>query len=127
MKNLHLLAIATTLTFSTAALAQLTASNPGAKAGSHPTHLSQTAAMLPVPAQATSGADAATSPKSSTPYHAGSKQKNQAKQKTLTNREKLARFRAKNSDDASGTSSDPYHYDGWSASSVYANPADVQQ
>lgn len=127
MKILHLLAIATGLTFSAVTLAQLAASNPDAKHGSHFTHLSQTAAMLPVPASAASGADAASSPRPSTSYRAGSKQKNQAKQKNLTSREKLARFRAKDNDDASSTSSDPYRYDGWSASSVYANPADVQQ
>jgi uncharacterized iron-regulated membrane protein len=123
MKILHLLAIATGLTFSAVALAQLAAAKPG----SRPTHLSQTAAMLPVPASAASGADAASSPKPSTSYRAGSTQKNQAKQKNLTSREKLARFRAKDNDDASSTSSDPYHYDGWSASAVYANPADAKQ
>jgi len=115
MKIPHLLAVATSISLSVTALAQFPASAPPAKRAAH---MTQTEAMLPVPASTASGA--ASSVRSDTPKLSGATRKHHA---PLTRRQHLARYRDRNSGAASGTAGDPYQYDGWSASSAYVNPA----
>lgn len=118
MKIPHLLAVATSISLSVTALAQFPVSTASAKRVPHATRTTQTGAMLPVPASAAS--DAASAARPDAPKLSGVTGKHHA---PLTRRQHLARYRDRNSGAASGAAGDPYQYDGWSASSAYANPA----
>ncbi|MCA8051854.1 hypothetical protein [Burkholderia arboris] len=120
MKIPHLLAVATSISLSVTALAQFPASTSAAKRVPHAARITQTEAMLPVPASAASTASDAASARPAAPKLSGATGKHHA---PLTRRQHLARYRDRNSGAASSTAGDPYQYDGWSASSVYANPA----
>ncbi|MBW5287442.1 hypothetical protein ACS0X5_30220 [Burkholderia gladioli] len=124
-----LLALAAGLSLSLAALAQ---GGAEPSTSSSPSYRyvppSQTGAMLPAPASATSATGAAAPLGASLPRayrapgRAGLTPGNTA---THSNRQKLARYRAKPAAAAAASddAADPYRYDGWSASSVYDNSA----
>ncbi|WP_186019781.1 hypothetical protein [Burkholderia gladioli] len=121
-----LLALAAGLSLSLAALAQ---GGAEPSTSSSPSYRyvppSQTGAMLPAPtyaASATSATGAASLPRAyRAPGRAGLTPGNTV---THSNRQKLARYRAKPAAAAaSDDAANPYRYDGWSASSVYDNSA----
>ncbi|WP_186258500.1 hypothetical protein [Burkholderia gladioli] len=130
-----LLALAAGLSLSLAALAQ---GGAEPSTSSSPSYRyvppSQTGAMLPAPASASAtsatSATGAAAPLGASlprayraPGRAGLTPGNTA---THSNRQKLARYRAKPAAAAAAASDDaanPYRYDGWSASSVYDNSA----
>ncbi|WP_044273830.1 hypothetical protein [Burkholderia gladioli] len=124
-----LLALAAGLSLSLAALAQGRAEPSTSSSPSYRyVPPSQTGAMLPAPASATSATGAAAPLGASLPRayrapgRAGLTPGNTA---THSNRQKLARYRAKPAAAAAASddAADPYRYDGWSASSVYDNSA----
>ncbi|MDN7753282.1 hypothetical protein [Burkholderia gladioli] len=129
-----LLALAAGLSLSLAAIAQ---GGAEPSTSSSPSYRyvppSQTGAMLPAPTSAASATSAtgAAAPLGASlprayraPGRAGLTPGNTA---THSNRQKLARYRAKPAAAAAAAASDdaanPYRYDGWSASSVYDNSA----
>ncbi|NBI50529.1 hypothetical protein [Burkholderia sp. ISTR5] len=125
-----LLALAAGLSLSLAALAQGRAEPSTSSSPSYRyVPPSQTGAMLPAPTSATLAASAAgaAAPLGASlprayraPGRAGLTPGNAA---THSNRQKLARYRAKPAAPASDDAANPYRYDGWSASSVYDNSA----
>ncbi|MBU9177155.1 hypothetical protein [Burkholderia gladioli] len=130
MNSRLLLALAAGLSLSLAALAQGRAEPSTSSSPSYRyVPPSQTGAMLPAPTSATSATGAAAPLGASLPRayrapgRAGLTPGNTA---THSNRQKLARYRAKPAAAAAAASDDaanPYRYDGWSASSVYDNSA----
>ncbi|WP_186053603.1 hypothetical protein [Burkholderia gladioli] len=124
-----LLALAAGLSLSLAALAQGRAEPSTSSSPSYRyVPPSQTGAMLPAPTSATLATGAAAPLGASLPRayrapgRAGLTPGNTA---THSNRQKLARYRAKPAAAAAASddAANPYRYDGWSASSVYDNSA----